>query len=121
MQRMGSIADTRDLQKVFEDVSGKNLKQFFDQWLYTTGQPELDIIWKYDVDKSLIIDVKQLQKNIFKFPLTFKINYSSGNKKEKVYVDKAEFSYKIKQDQKPVSIIVDPDTELLMSNTIKEK
>ena len=117
----GSIADTRDLQKVFEDVSGKNLKQFFDQWLYTTGQPELEITWKYDVNKSLVIDVKQLQKNIFKFPLAFKINYSSGSKKEKVYIDKAEFSYKIKQDQKPVSIIVDPDTELLMSNTIKEK
>jgi len=53
--------------------------------------------------------------------LTFKINYSSGSKKEKVYVDKADFSCKIKQDQKPVSIIVDPDTELLMSNTIKVK
>ena len=117
----GSIADTRDLQKVFEEVSGKDLKQFFDQWLYTTGQPEVEITWKYDVDKSLVIDVKQLQKNIFKFPLTFKINTSTGSKKEKIFVDKALFSYKIKQDQNPVSIIVDPDTELLMSNTIKEK
>jgi len=118
----GSIADTRDLQKVFEGVSGKDLKQFFDQWLYTTGQPELDITWSYDATGKFInIGIKQQQKNIFKFPLTFKINYSSGSKKEKVYVDKADFSYKIKQDQKPASIIVDPDTELLMSNTIKEK
>jgi len=117
----GSIADTRDLQKVFEDVSGKNLKQFFDQWLYTTGQPELEIIWSYDADKSLIINIKQLQKNIFKFPLAFKINTSTGSKNEKVFVDKAVSSFKIKQDQKPVSIIVDPDTELLMSNTIKVK
>jgi len=117
----GSIADTRDLQKVFEDVSGKNLKQFFDQWLYTTGQPELEIIWSYDADKSLIIDIKQLQKNVFKFPLTFKINTSTGSKNEKVFVDKTVSSFKIKQDQKPVSISVDPDTQLLMSNTIKEK
>ena len=117
----GSIADTRDLQKVFEEVSGKDLKQFFDQWLYTTGQPELEVTWKYDADKSLVIDVKQLQKNIFKFPLAFKINTATGSKKEKIFVDKALFSYKIKQDQKPISIIVDPDTELLMSNTIKEK
>jgi len=117
----GSIADTRDLQKVFEDVSGKNLKQFFDQWLYTTGQPELEIIWSYNADKSLIIDIKQLQKNVFKFPLTLKINTSTGSKNEKVFVDKAVSSFKIKQDQKPVSIFVDPDTQLLMSNTIKEK
>ena len=114
----GGVADTRDLQKIFEEVSGKDLKQFFDQWLYTTGQPELEIIWKYDADKYLIINVRQLQNNTFKFPLAFKINTSSGSKKEKVFVDKAVFSYKIKQDQKPLSIIVDPDTELLMSNKI---
>jgi aminopeptidase N len=117
----GSIADTRDLQKVFEEVSGKDLKQFFDQWLYTTGQPDLEITWKYDVDKSLVIDVKQLQKNVFKFPLVFKITTSSGTKKEKVFVDKATSSFKIKQGEKPVSLIADPDTELLLKSSVKEK
>jgi aminopeptidase N len=117
----GGVADTRDLQKVFEDVSGKNLKQFFDQWLYTTGQPDLEITWKYDADKMLIIDIKQLQPTIFKFPLAFKINTSSGSKKEKVFVDKDVSSYKIKQEQKPLSIIVDPATELLMQSSIKGK
>jgi len=117
----GSIADTRDLQKVFEEISGKDLKQFFDQWLYTTGQPELEITWKYDTDKSLIIDIKQLQKNIFKFPLTFKINTASESKKEKVFVDKATSSFKIKQSEKPASIIIDPDTQLLFKSSIKEK
>ena len=117
----GSIADTRDLQKVFEEVSRKDLKQFFDQWLYTTGQPDLEITWKYDADRSLIMDINQLQKNVFKFPLTFKINTSSGSKKEKVFVDKAITSLKIKQGEKPVSIIVDPDTELLIKSSIKEK
>src|SRR5436190_5813079 len=92
----GSVADTRDLQKMFEEVSGKDLKQFFDQWLYTTGQPDLEISWKYDVPgKSLIIEIKQSQKNIFRFPLTFKINTSSGSRKEKVFVDNVVFSFKI--------------------------
>jgi len=117
----GSIADTRDLQKVFEGVSGKDLKQFFDQWLYTSGQPDLEITWRYDVDRSVIIDIKQLQKNVFKFSLAFKINTSSGSKKEKVLVDKAVSSFKIKQDQRPTSIIVDPDTQLLFKSSIKEK
>src|SRR6187399_3277675 len=118
----GSIADTRDLQKVFEEVSGKDLKQFFDQWLNTTGQPDLDISWKYDaIGKFVYIDVKQLQKNSFQFPLSFIIDNSPKSKKEKVFVNRVASSFKIKQDQKPVSIIVDPDTELLMNNTIKEK
>jgi len=118
----GGIADTRDLQKVFETVSGKNLKAFFDQWLYTPGQPELDISWKYDAKENfLYVDVKQLQKKEFKFPLLLKINTSSGTKKEKVIVDRMTSSFKIKQNEKPVSILVDPDTELLMSKVIKEK
>ena len=117
----GSVADTRDLQKVFEDVSGKDLNQFFDQWLYTTGQPELEITWKYNADKSLIINVRQLQKNIFNFPLTFKISTSSGSKKEKVDVNNTVSYFKIKVDQKPTSIIADPGTELLMKSSIKEK
>lgn len=118
----GSIADTRDLQKVFETVSGKDLKQFFDQWLYTPGQPQLDITWRYNAaEKTLYIDGKQLQKNIFRFPLLLKITNSSGGANEKVNVNSVIFSFKIKTGQKPTCVTVDPGTELLMSSTIKEK
>jgi aminopeptidase N len=118
----GGIADTRDLQKVFENVSGKNLKQFFDQWLYTPGQPQLELTWRYNAaEKNLYIEGKQLQKNVFHFPLLLKINNSSKGGKEKVNVNSATFSFKIKSDHKPTSITIDPDTELLMSSTIKEK
>ena len=118
----GGVADTRDLQKVFEEISGKSLKQFFDQWLYITGQPQLDITWSYDATgKYINVDIKQQQKNIFNFPLSLKINSSGSGKKEKVFVDKTVSFFKIKADQKPTSIIVDPDTELLMQSSIKEK
>ena len=118
----GGIADTRDLQKVFENVSGRNLKQFFDQWLYTPGQPELALTWNYNAgEKMLYVEGKQLQKNVFNFPLLLRINNAAGGGKEKVNVNNATFSFKIKMNQKPLSIIVDPDTELLMSSTIKEK
>ncbi|HEU5167634.1 MAG TPA: M1 family metallopeptidase [Chitinophagaceae bacterium] len=118
----GSVADTRDLQKVFEEVSGKNLNQFFDQWLYTAGQPDLDITWQYDaIGKFVNVDVKQQQKNAFNFPLSLKINSSGTGKKEKIFVKEAAASFKIKVDQKPTAIILDPDTELLMKSSIKEK
>ena len=123
MQRMQAVLPIQEiLQKVFEEISGKNLKQFFDQWLYTTGQPQLDITWSYDATgKYINVDIKQQQKNIFNFPLSLKINSSGSGKKEKVFVDKTVSSFKIKADQKPTSIIVDPDTELLMQSSIKEK
>lgn len=119
----GNVADTRDLQKVFEEVSKKDLGQFFDQWLYTAGQPQLDIQWSYDArEKSVSIDIKQLQKNTFQFPFSLKLKYPTGvTKTEKVSLSKTATSIKIKADQKPVSIIADPDTELLASFSIKEK
>ncbi len=32
-----------DLRKRMEEVSGQNLSQFFQQWLYTAGHPVVDI------------------------------------------------------------------------------
>ena len=109
-------------QKIFEEISGKNLNQFFDQWLYTPGQPELDITWKYDVaGKFINVDIKQLQRKPFSFPLSLRINSPGDSKKEKIYIKDELSSFKIKADKKPTSLIIDPNTELLMKNTIKEK
>ena len=35
--------ETDDLRKVLEEVSGGSLQQFFNQWLYRAGHPELEI------------------------------------------------------------------------------
>ena len=60
----GKNADTRDLQKIFEKVSGKNLSTFFQQWLYTPGIPKLDISWKYlTKEKKLSHYCKTITKN----------------------------------------------------------
>src|SRR5260221_14120135 len=46
----GKNADTHDLQTIFEKHSGQNLDVFFRQWLYTAGQPSLNITWKMDAN-----------------------------------------------------------------------
>ena len=119
----GGVADTRDLQKIFETVSGKNLKQFFDQWLYTAGQPEIEVMWGYDAGaKNILVELKQLQDKTFQFPFTLKIKSPIGQEKiERLVVNSGTASFKIKADQKPAAIIADPDTQLMAHFTIKEK
>ena len=39
---------TQDLIDVFEELSGLSLEQFFDQWVYLSGYPELKIGYKWD-------------------------------------------------------------------------
>ena len=37
-----------------EAASGKDLKWFFDQWVYKAGHPELKVRWHYeDADKTV--------------------------------------------------------------------
>jgi aminopeptidase N len=67
----GSNADTRDFQKVAEHVSGKDLKQFFDQWLYQPGLPQLTIMEKL-VGNELTFEITQGDQ-IFNFPLEIRV------------------------------------------------
>ncbi len=68
----GSNADSDDLQRVFEKVSGKDLGYFFSQWLHRPYNPELKITRKADQ-----LQIEQVQKGLpFRFPLTLKLDYS---------------------------------------------
>jgi aminopeptidase N len=118
----GSIAGTEDLQKVFEEVSGKDLYRFFKQWLYTPGQPNLDMEWKYNNQLNEVsITVTQTQSDVFFFPLEIVINYYSGNpEKRKLVVDRKIKTFNFPVLKKPESIQVDPGTALLFNGYIRE-
>ena len=54
---------TQDLQRAFEDATGRNLDFFFDQWVYKEGHPELEVTSSFDDKQKLAsITVKQTHK-----------------------------------------------------------
>ena len=118
----GCIAGTEDLQKVFEKVSGKDLKQFFQQWLYTPGIPVLDIKWKYNEKiKAIEISISQLQPVPFSFPI--ELNYAknkTSSLKKILNVSHGKESFSIPCDQKPMAVSLDPGINLLFDGTISE-
>jgi aminopeptidase N len=117
----GKNADTRDLQRVIEKTSKKDLTVFFDQWLYTAGIPKLDVKWSYDAaGKKLIIKLSQLQKTAFRFPLELLIETSSSRTIEKIRVDRATQVFNIPVKGKPESIKLDPDINLLFEGNIRK-
>jgi aminopeptidase N len=112
-QYKGSNADTRDFERVAENVSGKNLKWFFDQWLYRPGIPQLLIERNIDKDE---VKLRITQQGVrFDFPLEITIVRMDGSfLKEIIPVNGQMIDYKIKvPDVK--SVIIDPDTKLLYS------
>lgn len=78
-------AESEDLRQIFEEVSAQSLQQFFDQWVYRAGHPELKIEFIAGDFTDSFIKVTQTQTLIdnidkpdpFEFPLEIKLTFSN--------------------------------------------
>ena len=116
-------ARTSDLQAVMESVSGKKLGQFFQQWLYQPGYP--DIVWGTSYDaakKALVIDVRQAQRTgaFFVVPLTFSIRGANGrelSRTARLTMTEPTQTFIVPLTTQPASVAIDPDNTVLMRAT----
>jgi aminopeptidase N len=107
-----SNALSEDFERVIEKVSGKDLTNFFKQWLYQSGHPKLEVQWNFK-NKELTIDVNQIQDNLFNFPLDVKINYSDGTSEIKtINISKKSQCVTFPSEKEVSSIQLDPNTWL---------
>lgn len=104
---------TVDFQKVMEQVSGEDLEDFFEQWIFTKGYPEIKWDWKYKKGK-VIISMEQVQKHhVFKFPIEFGLLIGDQLTVKSAEVYKRSESFEFDAESKPVSVVIDPDFWLL--------
>ena len=102
----GHNANTADFERIMEQSSGQDLHQFFKQWLYTAGHPDMKVIWSYNLDeKAVHITFIQKQTTLFNFPL----EYSIDGRIYKINITQKETSVSIASATKPVNIVMDPD------------
>lgn len=113
----GGNANTDNLRAELEKASGKNLEQFIKQWIYTAGAPHLSIIWRYDASKKAVdLNITQKQAASFEFPLEVSIN----GKLHTLLVKNKVTTLSIPLMAKPVSVMADPDVNLLAAFEVKE-
>ena len=116
--------DAHDLEKAITEQTGRNMKPFFDQWIFKPGHPVLTPTWSYDeAAKAVVLRVKQVQDTtdgtpIYNFPLTVGLLRdtagSSGHlERQVVTLDKADQEYRLPAETKPSAVIIDPDHDLL--------
>ena len=111
----GSNANTGDLQKVMEEVSGQQLGSFFHQWLYTGGQPKLTIRWVHDAaSRKLKLSVGQQQADLFAFPLEIGLRKADGTMQiQKLEITRVFEEFLLDVAEKPAALLIDPNTRLL--------
>jgi aminopeptidase N len=115
-------AMTGDFQRTMEEASGKDLSEFFRQWLWTGGHPRLSGRWTYDSKaKSVTVTIDQLQPGVpFKFPLDVELISDDGVKAIRTLdITKKNEKLSFLVTSKPQQLILDPDTWLLFEGDIK--
>jgi aminopeptidase N len=111
-------AVTSDLRRALEQASGRQLGQFFDQWLRRPGVATPSIGWAYDADAGTVsVLVLQDSTRAYALPLTVEATDTSGTKR-RVEIEvparaRAELTLPGRFAAKPVSIVFDPDLFLL--------
>ena len=109
------VVETDDFRKAMESASGKDLKWFFDQWVYKAGHPELKVRWRYeDADKTVRVKIEQTQTvddqtPLFRLPTTLEITEDVGKTRViPIVIDAASHEFAIPYANKPRMVQIDP-------------
>lgn len=108
--------EAHQLRLAFEDVTGKDLNWFFNQWYFGAGHPKLDVTYDYDdAAKKVNVIVKQTQSGnkVFRLPVAVDI-YENGKKtRNKIWVTKKTDTFSFSYNSKPDLVNFDGDRYLL--------
>ena len=113
--------DTGDLIAAMSGASGKDLKPFFDQWVYKPGHPVLNYSWDYDTaHKEVLLTVQQQQDTSDGTPLYTIVNAQAGmvigGKMVRVPAPlsgQVEQIFHLPAATRPETVLFDPDHDFL--------
>ena len=122
-------ATRHDLRAVFEEVTGRDLKSFFDQWVETPYRPVLRATYRNVGAGRVEVRIRQVQSHSvshpaagpddaahYRFPLALRLFSSSGaSSSALVEVTKADetFSITAPGGGNAAGLVLDPDGDLL--------
>jgi aminopeptidase N len=123
LQRFANgTAETDDLRKVFELETGKSLQQFFDQWVFREGHPDLKVEFSQDNKKTARIRVEQAQQQEpFSFALEVKLAFARGGDAKTYTFDVTgkESVFQIPVERQVEWFSVDPEFKVLKTVSVK--
>jgi len=113
-------AEAQQLRLAFEDVTGKDLNWFFNQWYYGSGNPKLNITYGYNAaSKQATVIVEQQQEGDKIFTLPASVDVWTGNTPTRynVWVKAKVDTFYFPASSKPSFINFDADKILLADKT----
>lgn len=108
-------AEAAQLRIALENVSGRDLNWFFNQWYTSNGNPKLTVASEYKAtDKKVKVTIKQDPKLLFEFPIAFDVVENGKAKRHEVWVGKdIETIFEFDVNGKPEVVIPNANQILL--------
>ena len=111
----GKQATWEDIQKSFEESSGRKLKHFFSQWLDRPGGPKVKLegVKSQVTSKGYLASGDVVQEGeIYDFPLTVEVDEGTGKRSLLLEVSKRRTPFSMEGLRFPLSLRLDPDDQI---------
>lgn len=105
-------AEAHQLRLAFEEVTGRDLNWFFNQWYFGSGHPSVEINYDYnDATGTVKVTIKQTLKTgkIFQLPLAIDVYNGSEKTRHTVWVKNSVDSFTFNYSKRPDLVNVDAD------------
>lgn len=116
-----SFAVTSDFVDLCNELIGRPLDWFFNQWIYSPGYPELDYWWNVvntDSGWVLMMSFQQVQLDapIFRFPLEIRVTSADSARLFTVLIEheREDFAFLFPPGARPLFVELDPNSYVLM-------
>lgn len=112
--------EIHQLRLVFEEVTGRDMNWFFNEWFLDSGYPELAIHYSYDAD-SVYVSITQKQNTgrglIYTLPMKVAVHYGNTVNTYPIELSKKSQIFSFKGQGIPDLIDADADRVVLCSKT----
>ncbi len=112
--------EAHQLRLAMEEISGRDLNWFFNQWYFGSGHPQVEISYAYDDNaKKVTVTIKQLQgnDNLFEIPLDIDVYSGAQKVRYAVWLKEATQSFTFPYTTKPELVNVDANKFTLWQKT----
>ena len=112
----GRSVESADLRRSLAEATGRDLTEFFRQWVYGEGHPELYVTHRWQPDPGEVrVTVRQEQEGAapFRLPLTIEIVGEEGVRRHRTIVHAREQEIVLPASAPPRLVLIDPDEVVL--------
>lgn len=120
-------AHTADLKRIMENVSGKNLNNFFNKWIYGQGYPSYQLTWSQNINHWAKVKLKQTTSHpsvsFYDMPVALQFKNAERNRDTIVVVNHQysgqEFSINVGFETD--TVLIDPQLRLVSKGNTSVK